>query len=47
MNTLTHFVTGTIQGLWTLIATHPIVTIPGAILVIGALVVGGRTSRSN
>lgn len=34
-----------IQGIWTVLVTHPQVTIPGAVLLIGAMLIVGRKTR--
>lgn len=43
--TVIHIVTSTIQTTWTTLATHPEVTIPGTLLLLGAMVAFGRKAR--
>lgn len=45
MFTLIHFVTTTIQTTWTTLATYPEITVPGVVLLVGAMVIVGRKNR--
>lgn len=42
---LFHFVTNTVQDTWTLFATHPVVTVPGLIVLVGVMVLVGHKNR--
>lgn len=45
MPTLIHTVTTAAQATWTTLVTHPEVTIPGTLLLLGAMVAFGRKNR--
>lgn len=42
---LIHFVTAAVQTAWGLAVTHPQVTIPGTLLLVGTMVIVGRKNR--
>jgi hypothetical protein len=45
MPTLINIVTTTVQATWNTLVTHPDITIPGTILLVGTMVIFGRKNR--
>lgn len=45
MPTLINIVTTTVQTTWNALVTHPEITIPGTLLLIGTMVAFGRKAR--
>lgn len=45
MPTLIHTVTTAAQATWNALVTHPDITIPGTLLLLGTMVIFGRKNR--